>query len=198
MPRVRADDYDDKKSKILDAGARLFAEFGYDGSKMETIAERCGVSKSMLYHYFAKKEDVLFDILQEHVSRLISDLEEYFNTTKLLDKAEFFRGFVEVYLEKSKDARARHVVALHDMRYLTDKQKKIQVKLERELLRLMTKVLHTLDPNQAEEECRVAALLLVGMMNWIELWYHRTGRLSPAELYDKVNQLFLFGFLKDA
>jgi AcrR family transcriptional regulator len=75
MPRIRANDYDDKKSKILDAAARLFADQGYAGSRMEEIAKSCGVSKSMLYHYFKKKEDVLFDILQEHVSSLIEAIK---------------------------------------------------------------------------------------------------------------------------
>ena len=83
MPRVQADDYDAKKSKILDAAASLFADRGYAGSRMDEIAKACGVSKSMLYHYFKKKEDVLADILQEHVSRLIESISSRFRCSVL-------------------------------------------------------------------------------------------------------------------
>src|ERR1700721_3041678 len=118
MPRVRADDYDDKKSKILDAAAKLFSKQGYAGSRMDEIATACGVSKSMLYHYFKKKEDVLADILQEHVTQLIESIKVHVAQGGA-DKMEYFRGIIEVYLNPSGKSRASHVVALHDMRYLT-------------------------------------------------------------------------------
>ena len=197
MPRVRANDYDDKKSKILDAAATLFAAQGYAGSRMEEIAAACGVSKSMLYHYFSKKEDVLFDILQEHVLDLIDTMRQYLAQNGLHDKSAFFCGFVEVYLRPSGNSRARHVVALHDMRYLTDEQKKEQIKLERELLGLVESALEYLKPGAARSDYRVSAFLLIGMLNWVELWYRRSGRMSPNELYQQVTTLFLTGFLEE-
>lgn len=195
MPRIRADDYDDKKTKILNAAASLFAKYGYAGCKMEQIAEHCGVSKSMLYHYFKKKEDVLFEILQQHVLRLIDLVKSYTETSKAKNNVEFFRGLVEVYLEPAKDARAHHVVALHDMRYLTDEQKVKQVKLERDLLKLVSDVLVKIAPNTDTADQPIYPLLLLGMMNWIELWYRRSGKVSPAEFYDRVAHLFLRGYL---
>ena len=67
MPRGRAVDYDDKRTAVLDAAAALFGELGYTGAKMDDVAKRCNVSKSMVYHYFKKMEDMLFAIQQEHV-----------------------------------------------------------------------------------------------------------------------------------
>jgi AcrR family transcriptional regulator len=198
MPRVRANDYDAKKSKILDAAATLFADQGYAGSRMEEIATACGVSKSMLYHYFSKKEDVLFEILQEHVSDLVDAMRQYLVQNGLNDKLGFFRGFVEVYLQPSRNSRARHVVALHDMRYLTDEQKKEQIKLERELLGLVESMLESLKPGSPRDHYRVSAFLLFGMLNWVELWYRRSGRMSPSEFYEKVATLFLTGFLEES
>src|ERR1700688_5057724 len=114
MPRVQADDYDAKKSKILDAAASLFSDRGYAGARMDEIAKACGVSKSMLYHYFKKKEDVLADILQEHVSRLIESISTHIRLGPDGDRFEYFRKFTEVYLNPSSTSRASHVVALHD------------------------------------------------------------------------------------
>jgi len=196
MPRVRADDYDDKKSKILDAAAKLFATQGYAGSRMDEIGAACGVSKSMLYHYFKKKEDVLADILQEHISRLIELISDYIKRATADDKFEYFRGFVEVYLHPSGNSRASHVVALHDMRYLTPQQRRKQVKLERKLLELIETILQAMRSEDTHSSYRVSAFLLIGMLSWVELWYDESGRISGAKFYEKVTRLFLNGFLE--
>lgn len=195
MSRIRADDYDAKMTVILNAAASLFAEHGYTGTKMEQIAERCNVSKSMLYHYFKKKEDVLFTILQEHVKRLILLIDAHIKTASFKTGEEFFRGFVKVYLDPSKDTRARHVVALVDMRYLNDEQKQQQVELERKLLELVSDALEKLGGNEDAAQRKVYCMLLIGMLNWIEMWYKPAGKISPAELYDRVAQLFMAGYL---
>lgn len=192
---MRATDYEEKKEVILDVAAALFSERGYAGCKLEDVAERCGVSKSMLYHYFKKKEDILFTIHQTHVQRLINLLEVYEKTQESDSTNESFLQLVELYLENSSNARAKHVVALHDIRYLTDKQKQTQVALERKLIEVLARILSRLGVKMEKEDYRFYALLLVGMMNWIELWYRRSGRISPKELRGRVSNLFLNGFL---
>ncbi|WP_031358332.1 TetR/AcrR family transcriptional regulator [Caballeronia sordidicola] len=196
MPRIRADDYNEKRSNILNAASSLFAEYGYAGTKMEQIAERCDVSKSMLYHYFERKEDVLFAIMQEHVLRLIKLVQLHVESGRTDNKEEFFRYFVQLWLEPSDDVRARHVVALVDMRYLTDKQKAKQKKIEKILLDLVSNVLATVNGNVNPVERKIYSLLLVGMMNWIEIWYKESGAISPRDLYEMVGGLFLSGFLE--
>jgi AcrR family transcriptional regulator len=196
MPRIRAGDYDEKRTSVLDAAAALFGELGYAGTKMEQVAEHCNVSKSMVYHYFKKKEDMLFAIQQEHVLNLITAVETYVKKSRDASADDFFRGFVQVYLEPAPKVRARHVVAMVEIRYLTDKQKAKQVKLERRFLGLVDEVLAKVNPKVGAVERKVYCLLLIGMMNWIELWYKSSGKLSPAELYKMIGHLFLNGFLE--
>ena len=43
---------------ILDTGARLFAEKGYDATSMRDISNAAGVSKALLYHHFSSKDDI--------------------------------------------------------------------------------------------------------------------------------------------
>src|SRR5664279_811352 len=63
MPRVRSDDYETKGNAILDCAAILFAREGYPSAKMQDIAVACGATKSMLYHYYPTKDDLLFAML---------------------------------------------------------------------------------------------------------------------------------------
>ena len=75
MARSRAKDYDDKRLIILHRSAQLFAEAGYVGTSMNTIADACRVSKALLYHYYPDKEAILFDILSAHLEKLVAAVE---------------------------------------------------------------------------------------------------------------------------
>ncbi|RJG02659.1 TetR/AcrR family transcriptional regulator [Noviherbaspirillum sedimenti] len=199
MSRIRADDYEEKKNGILSVAAALFADQGYSGCKMQDIAKACNVSKSMLYHYFEKKEDVLYEILSQHLLRIVTLFEEYQPDlgTNETDINQYFRTCIALYLERSKASRARHVVALHDRRYLTSEQKSKIVKLERDILDRVSTVLQKVDSSYEQSEYRAHSLLLIGMMNWVELWYRSSGKISPDDFYDKVTNLFLHGFVKE-
>jgi hypothetical protein len=48
--------------------------------------------------------------------------------------------------------------------------------------------------NYDDSEYRAYSLLLIGMINWVELWYRRSGKISPDRLYSMVTKLFLHGF----
>jgi hypothetical protein len=45
--------------RILDAARNLFSEKGFDAASISEIGRSAGVSKSLFYHYFRTKEDVL-------------------------------------------------------------------------------------------------------------------------------------------
>jgi AcrR family transcriptional regulator len=49
-------DMSDRVRQILVEAAALFAERGYERTSMRDLADRCGISKALLYHHFADKE----------------------------------------------------------------------------------------------------------------------------------------------
>jgi AcrR family transcriptional regulator len=197
VPRTRSEDYEEKKNLILDVAASMFAESGYMVCKMEDIAARCNVSKSMLYHYFKKKEDVLFEIVQEHVLALNRTIEEFLLDADHSDQRKFFSDFISRYLEKSTQARERHAVTLKDTRWLIKEQMARQEELGRRNVDLFVKVIKKVSPNYSMREYKVYAYLLIGMVNRVGLWYRSSGPMSSPELYDRIAVLFLQGFLPE-
>src|SRR4051794_30105172 len=99
MPRVRSDDYDTKSQAIMDCAASLFAKEGYPSAKMQDIAKACGATKSMLYHYYPTKDDLLFAMLHEHLERVLAAIEESIGTAGT--PKERLQTMVEVYTQKS-------------------------------------------------------------------------------------------------
>lgn len=54
------------KLAILAAAEQVFAEAGYRGSSLQSIAERAGVTQSGLLHHFKTKDDLLQGVLEQH------------------------------------------------------------------------------------------------------------------------------------
>ena len=54
-----------RKSTILYAAGRLFAEKGYHRTTTKDIAEAADVSEGTIYNYFINKDDLLFGIMTE-------------------------------------------------------------------------------------------------------------------------------------
>ncbi len=72
--RPRADALtSDRRSQILKVSARLFAEYGFENTSVRQIADEVNLLAGSLYHHFATKEDILHEILQEPLRRIVED-----------------------------------------------------------------------------------------------------------------------------
>lgn len=195
MPRVRADDYDAKTQSILDSAAALFAKVGYPGAKMQDIAKACGASKSMLYHYFPTKDDLLFAMLEEHLEKVIAGIEEVAAMPR--PARERFAAFVLVYAQKSAQSRRRHVSAMNDVKFLPKAMQGPLLALETKVTDLVATMLRELNPGLPDEVYKPYTMLLLGMLNWTDTWYKPGGTIKPQELCERISRLFLRGFLSE-
>ncbi|MEV0661044.1 TetR/AcrR family transcriptional regulator [Actinomadura luteofluorescens] len=58
-PRRRRMSRAERERQMLDVAEQVFGERGYQAASMDEIAERCGISKPMLYEYFGSKDGLL-------------------------------------------------------------------------------------------------------------------------------------------
>ncbi|MCW2586313.1 MAG: transcriptional regulator, TetR family [Frankiales bacterium] len=61
----------ERREQLLDVGRTLFAERGYDGTAVEEIASRAGVSKPVVYEHFGGKEGLYAVVVDREVQRLM-------------------------------------------------------------------------------------------------------------------------------
>jgi AcrR family transcriptional regulator len=54
----------DKKTRIVEAAARVFAQKGFFGTVVADIAVEAGVGKGTIYEYFKSKEDLFFAVFE--------------------------------------------------------------------------------------------------------------------------------------
>lgn len=61
------------KEKIIEAAYKEFAEKGFDGARMQKIAERAKINKAML-HYYYKDKETLYETVIEHFHNLFDKM----------------------------------------------------------------------------------------------------------------------------
>ncbi|KAA5836979.1 TetR/AcrR family transcriptional regulator [Saccharopolyspora hirsuta] len=63
----------ERRQQLLDVARALFAEKGFDGTSIEEIAHRAGVSKPVVYEHFGGKEGV-YAVVVDREMRTLLDL----------------------------------------------------------------------------------------------------------------------------
>ncbi|HEY9239196.1 MAG TPA: TetR/AcrR family transcriptional regulator [Burkholderiaceae bacterium] len=194
MTRVRADDYDDKKKLILAKAAKLIAGKGFDVATMMDVAKACGASKSHLYHYFPSKEELLYAIVEEHITAQAADLVRIVKLE--LPAEERFGLFVESFVQGAAKSRDEHLILMNDLKFLPRGQREHVRRMEVGMTELMEGLLREINPAlmATERLAKPYSLLLFGMMIWTFSWYRRSGEISPAELAQRISHLFVHGF----
>jgi len=194
MARVRADDWGDKRQAILDEAAVLFARVGYASAKLVDVARACGASKSMLYHYFPKKEDVLFEIIREHAAGYLGAMEAVLQRPAPAEQR--LREFVGMWLRRASAARARHAVLMYDLKFLPKRQQGVIVDIERRMIALLGQLVGELSPaveRGGPSLRKTYALLLLGLLNWTEVWFRSSGPMGAEEMSERISRLYLRG-----
>jgi AcrR family transcriptional regulator len=77
--------------KIIEAAAAVFVEKGYEGARMQQIADKAGINKALL-HYYYRSKDLLFEkAFLTVASSIFSKFFDAFNTEgSIFEKIEKF------------------------------------------------------------------------------------------------------------
>jgi TetR/AcrR family transcriptional regulator len=92
---VAADDRPDTKHKILAAAEAEFLARGYDGSRMQAIADRAGLNKAMLHYHFRSKDELFAQIFEAKAQLLFPRAQASLRDQR--DFLAFVCGFVDLY-----------------------------------------------------------------------------------------------------
>jgi AcrR family transcriptional regulator len=115
------------RAQLLSAAARVYARRGFDGATLDEVAEEAGFTKGAVYDHFGSKENLLFALLDEHLSAQIAEQIVLFDPGKaaaerpragadrwmkeLEEDPDAFRLFVEAWLHGQRDEELRSRVA---------------------------------------------------------------------------------------
>ncbi|RKQ35255.1 TetR/AcrR family transcriptional regulator [Kocuria tytonis] len=167
----------ERRRRILDAAAELFARHGYRAVSLQSIGERAGISGPGVYRHFESKQEILAELLEGISTRLLSGgraiRERHGDTPEAL--AELISFHVDFALADSAlirvherdfgslEQRTRHRVRDVQRRYLTE----------------WREVLRTLQPERPLQDHTTRAFAVIGLIN--STAYSRARTASPDE-----------------
>ncbi|MEM1020297.1 MAG: TetR/AcrR family transcriptional regulator [Pseudomonadota bacterium] len=192
MARPQAADYYDRRAAVLAKAAELYASRGFHGCSISDLAAACGMSKSLLYHYFSSKEDILFEIMESHVA----DLSEVIKEANAIEyPRERFSAQLHGFMRLYRNAVHHHKVLVNDLDKLPPERAAHIIKTERAIIASLAASLAALAPDMAKDEARLKAvtMLFFGMINWTHTWFKPGEPLETDDLADLAEQLLLGG-----
>jgi AcrR family transcriptional regulator len=193
MARTRAADFEEKQRSILKTAASTFAELGIDRASMAQIASRSGVSKALLYHYYPSKDALIFDIVHTHLSELDDALAQADDAN--LPAETRLRLIVGQLLEHYRNADNYHQVQLTGKNVLPQEMTDQLRAIERSIVARFSTLLNAINPKLDGETPLLmpVTMSLLGMMNWMYMWFRPNGPISRDAYADIVTRLIIAG-----
>ena len=116
-------DVDERRRRLLELGAELFARFSYDELSMARIAREAGISKALLYHYFPGKQAYFAATLDEKAAELAA-LTEPDPALAPLEQLSGSLGAFLGWVDANREAYAklvRSAAAIPEVREVVDR-----------------------------------------------------------------------------
>ncbi len=193
MARPQSPDYDERKQAILDAATRIFSQEGFHKASIGQIARECNISKSLLYHYFSSKQEMLYRAMEDHVLDLLATADEVL--AEGLPPKECLSKILKEFMHLYETASDKHVVLSHELGSLTDEQRKHIVSLQAKVVKAFSDTVDQMvDVDLQEKQAKTAiGMLLLGMINWTHMWYKPDGVLNSAAIAHLTSRIFTAG-----
>ena len=99
--------------KIFEAARKVFQSKGLEGARMQEIADKAEINKSMLHYYFQSKEKLFEKVYQLSIIKLIPQISTLLNEEMPLEIK--LRNFAVKYLELIRHNSDIPLFILHEM-----------------------------------------------------------------------------------
>ncbi|HKX80007.1 MAG TPA: TetR/AcrR family transcriptional regulator [Novosphingobium sp.] len=184
MARKQAADYEQRREAIVEKAAQLFAAVGFQGASIADLAKACESSKSLIYHYYSSKEDILYAVMASHIDQLVEDVEKV--TSGNGDPRDDLHRLLRAFMRHYVGAADRQNVLLNELGNLPPDKREVIVGKQRSVIRSVEILLAQIHPKLAADpvQARAQTMLLFGMINWTKTWFDPAGPLSADDVAD--------------
>lgn len=186
----------DKRQAIIREAAIAFNEGGYEGTSLDTIANRLGVTKKALYYYVKNKQEILFEIFCQWLDVQESSIKRATtNGQNGLERLELYSEYyVVAVLEQltPMDRISGELTSLdtQSMQAIIKRRKSNDTKLEQ-------LVKQAIDEGLAgDHDPSMVINTLNGALDWIFKWYKVGGSQSAAQTAHSIFAVILQGVVK--
>ncbi|WNG90375.1 TetR/AcrR family transcriptional regulator [Mycobacterium sp. ITM-2016-00317] len=160
-PRSRAKS--DRRSQLVAAAERLFAEHGYLAVRLEDIGAAAGVSGPAIYRHFPNKEALLVELLVGISTRLLAGGAQVVAEAGDADTA--LENLVEFHLDFAFGEPDLIRIQDRDLGNLPAAAKRQVRRKQRQYVEIWVEVLRRRTPQLSEADARLMAHAAFGLLN---------------------------------
>jgi AcrR family transcriptional regulator len=188
-----------RRDELLTVATKLFAARGYHGTRMDDVADAVGLNKATVYHYYASKSLILYDIYKSAADFTVAALHDDPTATA----RETIYNFTRRLLVGIASDIERAAVYFQEGPYITEWFTEEQVAYIRSSeTAVYEHVRDVIDRGIASGEffecdSHVLALGYIGMTLGAYRWLRPQGRRSAQEIAVEFSTALLRGLIKD-
>lgn len=182
----------------MQQACRLFAERGYAGTSLTDIADAVGLTRGAIYYYFKNKEALLEAIVRELTITPAREIEHWRNNTTGT-ASERMRSFIRMRVLNvlSRQIEMR-MVEVTEAALPPDLMRRHSA-AKRQILNEYSGIVR--DGIKAGEfrpvDPRIAALSIIGMVNWTTRWFRPDRELSAEQVADQIAEMAVQSVMLD-
>jgi TetR/AcrR family transcriptional regulator, cholesterol catabolism regulator len=154
------------------------------------------MQSASLYHHIGSKDDLLYSVCVESVSRMREATEHAIASAD--DPVAQIHALIEAHVRASLAEQDAHATMLSELRSLGESRRAEVVALRDEYEALVTETLARAQNAGAVRNdipARSLTLALLSLLNWPIFWFRPEGELTPEALADLLASIFLDGAL---
>jgi AcrR family transcriptional regulator len=178
---------------IRKAGVRLIYERGYEAMSLRQLAAEVGIQAGSLYNHISTKQDLLFDLVQDHINDLLRQLDLALEgKTDPVDKLRIFVAFhVSYHMTRKRET----FIANSELRSLEPKNYEVVVALRSAYEGRLAQILADGVAEGAFEvvDVQVATFAVLALLTGPCTWYRPGGRLNKEAILAAHEKLVLSG-----
>lgn len=178
---------------IRKAGLRLIFEHGYEAMSLRQLAAEVGIQAGSLYNHISTKQELLFDLIQDHINELLRQLDRALEGKEAA--VEKLRAFVTFHVTYHMTRKREVFIANSELRSLEPKNYEAIVALRSAYEQRLAEIL-----NQGAEEgvfevvdVQVATFGIISLLTGLCTWYRPGGRLTREAIIAAHEKLVLSG-----
>jgi AcrR family transcriptional regulator len=178
---------------IRKAGLRLIFEHGYEAMSLRQLAAEVGIQAGSLYNHISTKQELLFDLIQDHINELLRQLDRALDGKN--EPVEKLRAFVAFHVTYHMTRKREVFIANSELRSLEPKNYEVIVALRGAYEQRLAEILEQGAQEGAFEvvDVQVATFAIIALLTGLCSWYRPGGRLTREAIIAAHEKLVLSG-----
>ena len=178
---------------IREAGLDLIYRHGYEAMSLRDLAARVGLQPGSLYNHIKTKQNLLFDLIHEHLVALHLEVEAAL--AGAADPRAQLEAFTAFHLTYHIERKREVFIGSSEIRSLEPENRAAIVALRRQYEDRLCAILEAGARQKLFhiKDVRVTGYAILAMLTGICTWYEPKGRIGRAQLIDIHTRLVLDG-----